>query len=329
MNVLILGGHGFIGSHTSAKLKAQGHRVAVVDCYHQYYTFPDWEYYPVMNQRKALANADHVYEGQIEDMLFLNTVFKEFQPEVVIHVATYPNAKMVHRNAVDAANNMVSATAGILALCSTYNVRRLVFASSSMVYGDFKNSIPNELADCDPLTLYGSYKLQGERMVKIWSRDHDLEYVIMRPSALYGTRDMIVRAISQMTASALRTGDIVVNGADNRLDFSFVEDVADYFVAAATHANAVNQIFNCTRGQGRTILEAAELVQATLGYGKIVVQPHDSFYPNRDTLDSSKIKTMLDISPKWDIEQGIPEYINWFLAQEFIDRVRDKVQQTS
>ena len=327
MRILILGGHGFIGSHTSAKLKALGHTIGVVDCYHQYYTFPDWEYFPVLAQRKELAQADYILEAKIEDQLMINRAFSEFKPDIVIHVATYPNAKMVHRNPVDAANNMISATANVLLNCTQHQVQRLVFASSSMVYGDFKNSIPNEDADCEPLTLYGSYKLQGERMVKIWGRDYGLDYVIMRPSALYGTRDMIVRVISQMAKGALSDGVITVQGPDNRLDFSFVEDVAGYFTEAALNPLAANQTFNCTRGQGRSILEAAELVQAQLG-GRIEVKPHDSFYPNRDTLNSDKIKNMLDYQPVWDIEQGIPAYIDWLLAQEFIDRIQGKVPQT-
>jgi len=328
MKILILGGHGFIGSHTSSVLKAQGHEIAVLDCYHQYYTFPDYEYYPVLTQRKQLANADRVYVGKIEDQFYTDNVFNEFRPEVVIHLATYPNAKMVHRNPVDASNNMVSATANILNLCTKYKVRRLVFSSSSMVYGDFNNQIPNETVACDPLTLYGSYKLQGERMVKIWSKDYGLEYTIMRPSALYGTRDMIVRVISKMATDALKNKTITVQGPDNKLDFSYVEDVANYFALAATHDNAKNQVFNCTRGQGRTILEAAEIIKSTLGFGKIIVKEHDSFYPNRDTLNSDKIKHSLEFNPTWDIEQGIPTYVNWLTDQSWFDHFLDKVPET-
>ena len=80
---------------------------------------------------------------------------------------------------------------------------------------------------------------------------------------------------------------------------------------------AGNQIFNCTRGNGRKILEAAELVQKTLGKGEISIKAHDPFYPNRDTLNSDKLKQMLGWDPKIDIEQGIPEYVNWFLEQPY------------
>lgn len=318
MKILILGGHGFIGCHTSAILKKLNHTVCAVDCYHTYHTYTEKEYHSVLPQRILHANADYSYNVKIEDEHGLSNVFEMFKPDVVIHLATYPNAKMVQRNLIDAANNMLSATANILVQCKTYQVKRLVFASSSMVYGDFLMDAPDENHVCNPQTLYGSFKLQGEHMVKLWARDTGMEYVILRPSALYGTRDMIIRIISQMTINCLKNKTIIAQGPDNKLDFSYVEDVAEYFARAATLPNAANQIFNSTRGRGRKIIEAAELVRSSLGFGEIVIKPHDDFYPNRDTLNSDKIKSILDFDPNWDIELGIPTYINWLLAQDYI-----------
>ena len=324
MKILVLGGHGFIGSHTCAVLKSQGHTIAVVDCYHQYYTFPDTEYFSVLSQRKDLSNNDKTYVGKIEDVFFMNSVFEDFQPDRVIHLATYPNAKMVARNVADATNNMITATAIVLDLCVKYKIERFVFSSSSMAYGEFNGQTPDETVHCNPNTLYGSYKHQGERMCEIWHREHGLEYVIMRPSALYGTRDMVVRVISKMTVSALKTGTIQVQGPDNKLDFSWVDDVADAFARATVLPQAANQIFNCTKGNGRKIIYAAELVKQHLGIGEIQSKPHDPFYPNRDTLNSDKIKSMLDWQPKIDIEQGIKTYINWFLQQDFLSHYTEK-----
>ena len=179
MKILILGGYGFIGSHTAEILRKQGHTVAVVDCYHQYFTFPNWEYQPILTQRKKLASPEKEYIGHIEDHHFMKNVFADFKPDRVIHVATYPNAKMVARNVADATNNMITATAYVLDLCVEHQVEKIVFASSSMVYGDFNDRIPDETVEPQPNTHYGSYKRQGELMCKIWRREKGL--MIKRP----------------------------------------------------------------------------------------------------------------------------------------------------
>ena len=316
MRILVLGGYGFIGSHICQQLKGQGHTIGIVDCFHQYYTFPDWEYYPILNQRKQIAKTDYEYIGQIENLQFMEQTFEHFKPDRVIHVATYPNARMVKRNVLDATNNMITATAYILDLCVKHKVQKIVYASSSMVYGEFNNKIPDENVVPKPNTLYGSYKRQGEIMCKIWHREYGLDYVIMRPSALYGEKDTITRVISQMLKCVLTTGEMTVQGPNNKLDFSNVLDVAQYFAIATTN-EIRNETFNCTRGHGRKIIDAAEIIRENLGIGTIITKPHDPFYPNRDTLNSDKAKAIFNFNPTIDIEQGIPNYINWFLQQPF------------
>ena len=316
MKILVLGGYGFIGSHICQRLKSEGHTVAVIDCYHQYYTFPDWEYHPVLSQRKKIATPDKEYIGKIENLQFMDQAFETFKPDRVIHVATYPNARMVKRNVLDATNNMITATAYVLDLCVKHKVEKIVYASSSMVYGEFNNNIPDENVVPKPNTLYGSYKRQGEIMCKIWHREHGLDYIIMRPSALYGEKDTVTRVISQLLKNALTIGEMTVQGPNNKLDFSNVLDVAHYF-SSATTSEIKNETFNCTRGNGRKIIEAAEIIKSKLGIGKIITKPHDDFYPNRDTLNSDKAKTMLNFNPTIDIDDGIPQYINWFLEQPF------------
>lgn len=319
MKILILGGHGFIGHNVAQQLGNLGHSVGTVDIHHRYGEYQDWEYNPVLNQRLDFVGSHSAWNVDVCDSGKLRQVFAEFGPDVVVDLATYPNAKMVKKNVVDATTNMVAATAIALDLCVEFDVQRFVLASSSMVYGDFGGNIPDETAECNPLTLYGSYKLQCERMCKIWHHEHGLEYSILRPSALYGARDMVVRVISKMTVGAITTGQIHVNGPDNRLDFSYVTDVAAAFVQATVHPAAANEIFNCTRGNGRTIIEAADLIALRLP-ATIIAQPHDAFYPNRDTLNSDKLKTVTGWNPVVDIEQGIDLYLDWFLDQEYLHR---------
>ena len=320
MKILILGGHGFIGSHVARQLVDLGHTVSIADCHHTYGEYESWEYNPVLEQRKAYMGEHQEYIGDVTNPLFMEGVFYKVKPDRLIDLATYPNAKMVKNNVIDATNNMISATAIALDLCVKHNVQRFVLASSSMVYGDFDAFAgpPDETCTPDPLTLYGSYKLQCERMCKIWHKEHGLEYSLLRPSALYGERDMVVRVISKMTVNALTKEKILVQGPDNKLDFSWVEDVASAFVQATLHANAANEIFNCTRNNGRKIIEAAEIIRERIP-SKITVLPHDDFYPNRDTLNSMKLREFTDWNPTVNIEEGITRYLDWFLSQDYLD----------
>lgn len=321
MKILILGGHGFIGHHLAWQLLDSGHDIAVVDCHHDYGEYQPWEYLPLIQQRLRYIGEHTYHYGSVTDARFMDGVFAKELPDVVVDLATYPNAKMVKKNIVDATENMITATAMALDLCAKYDVKRFVLASSSMVYGDFDaiGHSPDETSTCNPLTLYGSYKLQCERMCHIWRQEHGLEFSILRPSALYGTRDTVVRVISKMTVGALRDQKIIVNGPENKLDFSYVTDVAAAFAEAATNPACANEIFNCTRGRGRRIIEAAELIRQKIPC-EIISAEHDSFYPNRDTLNSDKLRNMTPWLPRVDIEEGINNYLEWFLTQEYINK---------
>ena len=117
-----------------------------------------------------------------------------------------------------------------------------------------------------------------------------------------------------MAKSAIEKSEIDVNGVHSKLDFTDVSEVAEAFIHGALHKGAVNQIFNCSRGRGRTIVEAARIVKDCMGQFscKLNIKDSDSFYPTRDTLDNSKLKKITGWEPKIDIEYGIRKYISWF-----------------
>ena len=307
--VLITGGHGFIGCHIANNLNAKGHTIGVIDNYTDYKCYDKKEYKRVIKQRILHANAA-TFVGNIFNS---EDTFKFFQPNIVIHIASCPNARMLLRNVEQETKTAVDGTLKILQLCVKYKVKRIVFASSSMVYGDFMSDAPDELHLTNPKTLYGSYKLVGEQMIKTFNKDYGLEYCILRPSAIYGTRDMIIRVISQMVKSMFEKGEIIITGAKSKLDFTYVTEVAEAFVQGALHKGATNMIFNCSRGRGRTIIEAADLVKDYMGNNcKLNIKESDSFYPSRDTLDSNRLKTLTGWEPKIDIEEGIKKYVEWF-----------------
>ena len=308
--ILILGGHGFIGSHTANILRNQGHTIGVVDCYHRYYTFPQEEYECVLKQRQDHCGADSVYPGQIEDAVFMENTFKSFQPNIVIHVATYPNAYMVKRNVIDATSNMVTATAVTLDLCVEHNVERVVFASSSMVYGDFKDGTKED-AKTKPKNIYGEAKLTGERMVKLFAKRDGLNYAIVRPSGVYGPGDMPDRVVSKFFDKAMKNETITLHNGNNKVDFTYREDTAAGIVKASL-SPVSNVSFNITQGQATSLLTLAEkIIDITDSKSDIEDIGDHVLYPSRGTLDISRAKDLIDYKPEYTLDEGLKSYYEW------------------
>ena len=107
---------------------------------------------------------------------------------------------MVKRNVADATNNMITATSYILDLCVKHKVEKIVYASSSMVYGDWPSGghfygMREDWNQMQPKSDQGILKLASEGIVKRYCNEHNVEYTIVRPSAVYGPRDIIDRVV--------------------------------------------------------------------------------------------------------------------------------------
>jgi nucleoside-diphosphate-sugar epimerase len=129
---------------------------------------------------------------------------------------------------------------------------------------------------------------------------------------VYGPRDVEDRVLSKFLMNALHGDDIVVKGANEVLDFSYVEDVAAGIVLTATHENAPDNIFNMTRGVGVSLLDAAKLVvEITGSKSKIVMADKDASFPSRGTLSTVHARSLLNYSPAISLMGGSKQYYNW------------------
>lgn len=317
MKILILGGHGFIGTHTTKKLCALGHEVTVLDNHDSYGNYPQHEYEFVIDERLRYLNSE-TYDYILSDIKDINwSAMPKF--DIIINVATCPDSKCINKDPAKFHDNFVYQNLRLLEYCANTDTK-FVFVSSSMVYGDFIPPVAESTLPA-PVEPYGTYKYTVELLCQNYARNRGLKYVIVRPSAVYGQRDVIVRVISQFARSAITTGEIIVHDPSTQLDFTWVEDTAEMLARAAITEQATNQTLNLSRGRGRTLLEAAELVQQQLG-GKIVTRSSDGFYPRRGALHMGRTMGILDYVPKVDIEQGIPQYLDWFCANQ--SKILDK-----
>jgi nucleoside-diphosphate-sugar epimerase len=237
-------------------------------------------------------------------------VVEEHKPDVIIHMASFPRQKVVNANPAWGARVM---TEGLINVCESakkHQIERVVYISSSMVYGNFEDQVLED-AECRPIGQYGIMKLCGEDLVKDYHRRGCFDYAIIRPSAVYGPLDVEDRVVAKFMLAALRGSTLNVNGANETLDFTYVDDAADGIVAAATRIMAANKTYNITKSHSVSLLEAAEMIVKIVGKGTIEVKDKDADFPSRGALNIDRAKTILGYDPKVDVEQGFENYYNW------------------
>ncbi len=182
-----------------------------------------------------------------------------------------------------------------------------------MVYGDFDNDI-TETALCNPQGQYGIMKYQGERLVIDYARRSKMEFVIIRPSAVYGELDVEDRVVSKFMLTAMRGGTLKINGASEVLDFSYVEETARGIALATLKDEANGHIFNITRSDTKlyTLQDAANLAISIAGKGDLIIQGREEGFPSRGRLCIDKARSILGYNPRVSVEEGFRRYYHWF-----------------
>jgi nucleoside-diphosphate-sugar epimerase len=130
--------------------------------------------------------------------------------------------------------------------------------------------------------------------------------------------------VSKFFLTAMRGGEICVNGADDTLDFTYVDDAAMGIALAAVSDDSRNSTYNITRGQSRTLLEAAKLAVDIVGAGTIQVNPRDNNFPQRGQLNILRAKNDFGYYPEVNIEEGFQEYYDWLASSLY--RIKKAVQ---
>lgn len=316
MNILVTGGHGLIGHNVVQRLQARGENVSVMDTNTTYGIIPQQEIDYLLEERFKKMQPHVFYNDDIVDARAVEYIMNKEKPQVVIHMASFPRQKVVNANPATGADVMMRGLINLLESAKKHGVERFVYISSSMVYGDFEDQVLEDDA-CAPQGQYGIMKLAGEWLVKDYARKTGMEYVIIRPSAVYGPLDVEDRVVAKFMLTAMRGGVLKVNGAGETLDFTYVDDAADGIVAAATRIMARNNTYNITKSHSVSLLEAAEMIVKIVGKGSIEVRDKDADFPSRGALNIDRARTILGFDPKVDVEQGFQHYYEWLSTSSY------------
>jgi len=312
MKILVTGGAGFIGHYVVRRLKSLGHEVIIMDNLTNYGIISHHLMSKLFDERLA-GFVGQLYETDITTHT-TRTHIDIMKPDIIIHLAAFPRAKIVNDNPEKGVPTMTTGLMNLLTAGARNNLKRFVYISSSMIYGDFKYGIAEE-AECRPGSIYASLKLAGEQITKQMAAKHNFEYTVVRPSAVYGPRDVEDRVVSKFLVNAMDDKILNVHGAHESLDFSFVGDVADGIVLAALEDNGANETFNITFGRQELIADAAHMMTTIVNRGQIRITGKNPNMPSRGFLRIDKARELLGYDPQIDIESGFERYYGW--AQEF------------
>jgi UDP-glucuronate 4-epimerase len=312
MNLLVTGGAGFIGSHLVERLLARGDSVVVLDDMNDYYD-------PRIKERN-LAEARRsprmkFVRGDIRDVPLLNKLFQDNPFDVVVHLAARAGVRASLKDPILYEEVNCRGTLNLLEAVRRSRIRRFVFASSSSVYGNVKEIPFREDARIDqPVSPYAATKAAGELYCHNYHHLYGISITALRFFTVYGPRQRPDMAIHKFTALIDQGKPIPFYGdGTTRRDYTFYRDIVDGVVAAVDRDLGF-EIVNLGESQTTTLSDLVRLIEKHLGkkarLEKLPMQPGDVLMT---CADISRARRLLGYNPSTPVEEGIKEFIRWYL----------------
>ena len=268
--ILLVGGCGFIGHNLALHLKNLGNNPIVVDSLsvNNILSFTEDDiknkelYSSILNNRIELLkkNKINLIIQDARDYHAVSKIYSDINPDIIIHLAAVSHANKSNKDPHSTFDHSLRTLENTLDFAKN-NKTHVIYMSSSMVYGNFNSQSVSEETPCKPIGIYGTLKLSGELLVRAYKQVFDLPYTIIRPSALYGER-CVSRRIGQIfIENAIQNLEIIINGdGEDKLDFTYIEDLINGIGLCCFNKNAVNETFNLTFGQSKKINDLAKIV---------------------------------------------------------------------
>ena len=318
-DALVTGCAGFIGSHLTESLLADGHTVVGVDCFNDNYRREDKR----ANLEAALQHDD--FRLVPDDLVTADLPALLADCDVVYHLAGEPGVRASWGRRFDRyTHHNVAATQRLLEGMRAFPGRRFVYASSSSIYGDALALPTREDATPRPLSPYGVTKLAAEHMCELYREEHGVDTVSLRFFSVYGPRqrpDMAFRRFCEALAAG-RPIEVFGDGRQTR-DFTYVQDIVAAVRAAGEHD--VSGVLNVGGGGGISLNRALELLAGVAGRPLDVRRSTRESGDVQDTgADISRARELLGYDPRTSVEEGLAAELDWVLSAPAERRARTR-----
>ena len=310
-SVLITGGAGFIGSHLVERLLGLGRRVVVVDNFCSFYD-------PAIKRRNVAAvegqSGFTLCEGDIRDAAFLDEVFGAHGFGCVVHLAAMAGVRPSIADPRTYSEVNVGGTLNVLECCRAHGGPRLIFGSSSSVYG-VNEKVPFSEDDRveRAISPYAATKLAGEVLCHTYHHLYGFPVVCLRFFTVYGPRQRPEMAIAKFIR-LIDAGDEVPMFGDgtSRRDYTYCDDIVDGILAAMERPDGF-EIINLGNSRTVTLRELISLIESALGKpARIKEMPPQPGDVPITYADIGKAKRLLAYDPHFPIERGIEQAVAWY-----------------
>lgn len=315
MKCLITGGAGFIGSSLADRLLSAGHDVVVVDNFNDYYDISIKE----RNVKHNLNKEQYVlYRADIEDIDAIQKIFAENEFDVVVHLAARAGVRPSLERPLDYVKTNILGTVNILQCMQRYGVKKLVFASSSSVYGNCSEQrFSEDLKVNQPISSYAATKSSCEQLCYTWHHLYGINVVALRFFTVYGPRQRPDLAIHKFTEKIEKCIPIQMYGdGSTQRDYTYIEDILNGICAAIDYDKTGYEIINLGGGEPITLLDMIKTIEKTLDKKAIIetlpMQPGDV---DKTVCDWSKAHRLLGYTPQTCFAQGIQKFVDWWRKQ--------------
>lgn len=301
------GGAGFIGSHLADSLTRLGCGVTVFDNFDDFYGGKEHNIAHLTGLPKF-----RLERGTILDEKSLRRAMSG--KSIVFHLAGQAGIRYCLANPVKAHEVNVTGTLNVLTSARHLGVQKLVFASSSSLYGVPIKVPISETHPLNPMNIYGASKLAAEKYCISFSEGYGLPVTCLRYFSVYGPRgrpDQVLYAVAQRAAAG-KPAEIYGSGNQTR-DFTYVSDIVSGTIIAAMRDDSIGEVFNLGYGSQFTIRDATARINR---YFRNEVPPiHRTAYQGdfpRTLCDNSKARERLGWSPQVNFAEGLEAFLDWF-----------------
>jgi len=316
MNYLVTGGAGFIGSHLVERLLAEGHRVICLDNFDDFYD-------PALKRRnltQALKDSKFcLVEGDLRDEDLLHKLFPEEKIEIVAHLAARAGVRPSIENPLLYADVNIRGTLNLLEACKKYKVRRVVFASSSSVYGNnLKVPFAEEDPVDNPISPYAATKKAGELICHTYHHLYGIDVACLRYFTVYGPRQRPEMAIHQFTRLIAEEKKVTLFGdGSSRRDYTYIEDAIEGTIAALGREHGY-EIYNIGESQTTSLAQLVQWIEEQLKKrARVEYLPAQPGDVTRTSADIRKAVQRLGYRARTDIREGLARFIRWYIEEGF------------